>query len=231
MPIKLMFIELNKLIANEEIAITIIRLMMACNDLTLINTCLAKYQDDKTQKNKYINDGACMYFVRLQVGHLHEGLKVIEDLNNSERLKNFVETCSFDAKVAFRNLCKYIPGGQERDKFEKYFGKIRHNLTFHYQESGAWIIKALRERIDKKEQTTAHITFGEVQKTRYGLADQIVDTIVCRNIFGIPYSVANLQKDRKELDEILMLGSRIGRDFVGFGGEFTHNYVEKNLSI
>ena len=224
-----MYLSLNKLIANEEIAVILIRLMMACNDLTLTNTCLTKYQDSNTQKNKYINDGACMYFVRLQIGHLHEGLKVIKEIYDNETLENFVKTCSCDAKIAFKILCKYIPGGKERTKFEKYFGKIRHNLVFHYQESGDWIKKALRERIDKKGQTSARITLGEVQKTRYDIADQVVDTIVCRNIFGIPYTVADLQKDRKELDKILMFGSEIAKNFIGFSGEFLHNYVEKNV--
>lgn len=226
-----MFVDLNKLIGNEEIAATIIRLMMACNDLTLTNTCLAQYRDGITPKNKYINDGACMYFIRLQIGHLHEGLKVIKGIYGNQRLRNFVKTCSPDAKIAFKNLCKYIPGGKERDKFEKYFGKIRHNLTFHYQESGDLIKKALRERIYKKGQMSAPITFGEVKKTRYEIADQIVDTIVCRNIFGIPYTIVDLQKDRKELDKILMFGSEIAINFIGFGGEFMHNYIERNISI
>lgn len=230
MPIKLMYIDLDKLIGNEEIATNIIRLMMACNDLTLTNVCLAKYRDDLTQKNKYINDGACMYFIRLQIGHLHEGLKIIREINSNKRLRSFIDTCSSDAKIAFKNLCKYIPGGKERHKFEGYFGKIRHNLTFHYQESGDLIKRALQERIYKKKQKSAPVTFGEVQETRYQLADQIIDSIVCRNIFGIPYTV-DLQKDRKELDKILLFGSGIARNLIGFGGEFIHNYIERNLSV
>lgn len=226
-----MLIDLNKLIGNKKIAVTIIRLMMACNDLTLINTCLAQYQDSTTSKNKYINDGACMYFVRLQIGHLHEGLKVIKEIYDNQRLRNFVKTCSSDAKIAFKDLCKYVPKGKKRNKFEKYFGKIRHNLIFHYDESGSWIIRALRERIAIKKQKSAPITFGDVQETRYNLADWILDTIVCRNIFGIPYTVVDLQKNRKELDKILMFGSEIVKSFIGFGGEFIHNYTESNISI
>lgn len=225
-----MYVDLDKLVGNEEIASIIIRLMMACNDLTLTNTCLGRYRDDNTQKNKYINDGACMYFIRLQIGHLYEGLKIIKEIYKNKRLKSFVDTCSPDVQTAFKNLCKYIPGGQERKKFEKYFGNIRHNLTFHYHESGVWIKRALRERINKKKQKSAPITLGAVQDTRYQLADQIVDTIVCRNIFGISYDI-DLQSDTKVLDEILLFGSLIARDFVGFTGEFIHNYIENNLSI
>ena len=51
---KIMYIKLNKLSSDEEAAATFVRLMMACNDLTLTNACLAKYQDDNKKQNKYL---------------------------------------------------------------------------------------------------------------------------------------------------------------------------------
>ena len=227
---KIMYINLNKLNFDEEIAATIIRLMMACNDNTLANTCLAIYKDNTTEKNKYINDGACMYFVRQQIGHTHEGLKIIKEISDNPRLKNFVNKCSNDAQQAFQRLCQYILGGKKRHEYEKYFGRIRHNFAFHYHESGDWIKQSLKEKLNIKKQNTAPITLGEVNKTRYNLADQIVDNIVCRKIFGIPYEI-NFEKDRIAVDKILKFGSDIARDLIGFGGEFIHNYSEENLLI
>lgn len=227
---RIMYIDLDKLNYDEKIATTIVRLMMACNDLTLANACYARYQDETNKANKYIKDGACMYFVRLQIGHLHEGLKIIKDIHDNDKLKNFINQCSPDGKSAFKRLCQYMPGGNKRSNFDKYFGVIRHNLVFHYHENGDWIRQALKERIKIKKQKTSPIKFGSIDKIRYQLADRIVDTIVCRNNFGIPYTV-DLQKDRSELDRILDFGARIARDFIRFGGEFIHNYTEKYLSI
>lgn len=225
-----MYIKLDKLASKGETANTVIRLMMACNDLTLTNSCLGRYIDENNMKNKYLNDGACMYFVRLQIGHLHEGLKVIKEISDNKQLNNFVNSCSRDSQAAFKRLCRYIPSGAKRSDFDKYFGRIRHNLVFHYHESGQWIEKALSERINIKKQISSPVDLDEVSKTRYELADQIMDSIVCRNLFEIPYSV-DLIKNREPLDKILDLGAGIARDFVGFGGEFIHNFIERELSI
>ena len=79
----------DTLLARGQSAATVVKLMMACNDLSLANQALADWKKEQPNLRKSRQSGAQMYFVRLQIGHLYEGLKVIEEicavLNNPKR--------------------------------------------------------------------------------------------------------------------------------------------------
>lgn len=203
---------------------------MAFNDLLLANISLSRYQDGKITADKYIKDGATMYFVRLQIGHLHEALKIVKDFKDCSQLHNSISSGNKGVINAYNKLCQYIEEGSNYRDFQKYFGLVRNNLSFHYHDNGKWIKEALKNRIRIKKQATSRITYGELEDTRFELADQIVDSIVCRHIFNIPYEV-DLEKNRKELDRILKLGSDIGRAFLVFVGGFMYHYSDTHLGV
>ncbi len=54
------FVDLSRLLFQKEKASLIIRLMMACNDISLANQCLAKYKKDQGRMRKHIQKGALM---------------------------------------------------------------------------------------------------------------------------------------------------------------------------
>jgi len=62
------FVDLSRLLFQKEKASLIIRLMMACNDISLANQCLGKHKEDQGRMSKHAQQGALMYFVRLQCG-------------------------------------------------------------------------------------------------------------------------------------------------------------------
>lgn len=225
-----LLIDLNKLNRDKEVAALLIRLMMACNDLSLANSCLSKYKRDTGKHKKYVNIGASMYFVRLQIGHLHEGLKIIKDLKRNKTFRDKIRICSQNAKSSFHYLCRLIAGGVDKDKFDKYFKPIRHNLIFHYHESGTWINRALNERIQIKGQKLSKVTFGHVERMRFELADEIIDSIVCRNLFDIPYDV-DFQKDRSQVDEILDFGFSIYKNLLVVFSELIYKFSEDYSAV
>ncbi len=60
--------------------VTVVKLMMACNDLTLANHAQSQWEPPTTAALRYRAQGARQYFVRLQIGHLQEGLVVIKEV-------------------------------------------------------------------------------------------------------------------------------------------------------
>jgi hypothetical protein len=197
--------------------------MMVCNDISVANHCLGMFKesffDDRPSVRKHFAKGAAMYFVRLQCGHLHEALDVVREIKEDQTLFNMTERCSNTAQESFKELTDCLKDGPNRRKFEQYITRIRNNLAFHYcHKKGRKLIdRALSDRAGRIEAKTSTITLGNhLGLWRFELADDIIDSIVCRQIFGVPIS-ADL---RSEVDKILDFGSDLGKALITFGGEF-----------
>ncbi|MEW6616014.1 MAG: hypothetical protein AB1401_11195 [Thermodesulfobacteriota bacterium] len=219
---RIFYIDLEKLNLDEQLATIIPQLMMACNDISLANTCLGKYMNKEVKTTRYIW-GARMYFIRQQIGHIEEGLKIIDEIRKDSRLLLIVNRMSQHGKERFDKLCGCLDG---RDKtWEDYFLKIRHNISFHYNDRNESKLTRnalhdiIKEKKGKKKCTKLKNTVGSVQKMRFQLADEIVYDIVVRKIFGIPYTV-DLEKDQTQAYEFLDFCSDIGKAFINFGAEF-----------
>src|SRR5688572_25065292 len=72
-------------------AATVIKLMMACNDLSLANQALTEWKKEQPPNMKSRQTGAGMYFIRAQFAHLHEGLKVIQKIRDDPILMAVVQ--------------------------------------------------------------------------------------------------------------------------------------------
>lgn len=221
-----LFIDLQRLQASGDSASTIIRLMMACNDIALANQCLKKFKDDQAQIKKHVQRGALMYFVRLQCGHLNEALKIIQEIRDNKKLYNAIERCSQTAKDSFKQVATCLKGGTERKKFEEYVGKIRHTTVFHYDKK--LVEKAITDRDGRRKVNRSKITMGDdISLSRFELADDIVDSIVCRHICKIARD-ADL---RTEIDNIMGWASDKARYLLDFSGEFIYNYIQEHAAI
>ncbi len=166
-----------------------------------------------------------MYFVRLQCGHLNEGLKIIQEINDSTALRQAIERCSQSCKEAFNKLRNCLKGGPENKQFEKYIGRIRHQTIFHYDNN--MVQKALEDRASRQEARVSKVTLGDdISLFRFELSDDITDSIICRQICRIPRT-GDL---RKEIDEIMDWAADIGKSLLDFGGEFIHRYIEDHAA-
>lgn len=218
------YIDFQTLSIRGKSAATVIKLMMACNDLSLANQALTEWKKEQPPNKKSRQTGAGMYFVRTQLAHLNEGLKVISAIRGDPVLMNLVQQCDQQTQSSFRKLEDFLPGGACHREFEELVGKIRHNLTFHYDESGKLIDRALSSLAARVKDRTSSITRGSTAHIWYfKVADSVVNSVVCHQIWGIPTHVdieaeANKRADR--CHEIFLW-------FVDFAGEFIWKYCEK----
>ena len=204
-------------------AVTVIKLMMACNDLTLTNLALGDWKIEARRSRKSRQAGACMYFLRAQIGHLFEGLKVIEEIHTDLTLSKLVSRCSAQAQTACQELQHYVPDGCKRKRFEQLAGKIRHSLAFHYDESGKLIKRAIDDRAARPEARTSLITRANVTHLwHFKVADAVVDSIVVRQLWKIPRELDLHTEADRTAEEV----HRVFLFFLDFAGEFIWKYCE-----
>jgi hypothetical protein len=132
--------------------------------------------------------------------------------------------CDARTQESFHNLERVLPQGTERKKLEKLVGRIRHNLAFHYDKSGKHIEKAITDRASRTQTQYSSITRGSTAHLwRFEVADDIVDSIVVRQLWSIPK-----QSDtRIEADSITCYVYQITLSFLNFAGEFIWKYLSR----
>jgi hypothetical protein len=163
-----------------------------------------------------------VYFVRTQISHLYEGLKVIAELRQDPDLLKIVEICDSHTQLCFHELEQYVQAGPKKQRFDKLAGRIRHNLGFHYDESGKLIMKAILDRAARPDARVSLITRGDnINLWHSKVADDVVDSIVVRYIWDIPRG-ADL---RLHADAIADEVHKILCQFLDFSGEFIWKYL------
>lgn len=213
-------IDLKNIDAESESLIIIIQLMMACNDLKRANHAHSYYKKNESSEKQ----GQSMYFSKLELGHLFEGLKVIEKINGDSSLVQTLEECDDQTKESFNFLKNFLPGGSKRKDLMQWVGKVRHNLTFHYSGCNKLINNALEKRKKGTGSSTSSVTRGSIKDLwHFKLADDLLDSIVCREIWKIPDNKNIGEEAEKILKEI----HAIVLKFADFSGEFIWNYFEK----
>jgi hypothetical protein len=215
-------IDFQLLKARAPSAATVVKLMMACNDLSLANQALTEWKNEQSPSKQSRRIGACIYFVRLELAHLNEGLKVIKAIRDDPSLLALVRQCDQETQSSFRKLEDFLPSGVFRQEFETLIGRIRNNVTFHYDESGTLVDRAVSALAAKNR--TSSVTRGSTAHVWYfKLADSIVNDIVCHQIWGISRTAANvdLEADLKA-DRV----HQIFLWFVDFAGEFIWKYCK-----
>ncbi|MCX7143738.1 MAG: hypothetical protein NT123_22380 [Proteobacteria bacterium] len=214
-------VNFEQLESRGQSAATVIKLMMACNDLQLANESLSEWKKEQSMARKPRQSGAGMYFVRLQIAHLFEGLKVIAEIKNDPALLSLVRQTDAQTQQSFANLEQFLPGGAQRARMEKLMGRIRSNLTFHYEASGRLLERAIADRAARPEARLSSVTRGSTAYLwHFKAADDIVDSVVVRQIWGIPRSAdVRLEADKvaDELHQVFLW-------FVDFAGEFIWKY-------
>jgi len=201
-----------------------LRLMMAANDIALANWGLTEFKKPQPRLSRHMQNGACLYFVRLQCGHLSEALKLVAELNNDPNSKARIEHCNKTAKQAYLTLNGCLPGGVDHDRFTKWVERIRHNVTFHYDPRSAQ--RALARLAAQR--TTGSVTLGtRMGLWRFNLADIVTDSIICRQILEIPAD-ADL---RAEADKMAVFGGQVCVSFLEFAGNYALQFVRDHALI
>lgn len=212
--------------AAKHGAATIVKLMMACNDLSLANNSMARWKDEQSPARSHRKHGARIYFMRLQISHLVEALKIIDEITSDPILVALVECCDRQTQLAFAQLREFRKGGGKHSEFVQSAELIRHNLGFHYEQSAKLISTALSKRVKKYGDSPSTLTRGsEMMQWNFQLADEVHDRIVVREIWKIPEEASN-DELRQKADDKAMWIHNVMLTFVDFAAEFVWKFSE-----
>lgn len=218
------YISFGELKRRRPSAITVVQLMMACNDISIANQALSEWKEEQPRNRKSRQIGAGMYHIRTQLSHLHEGLKIVEKIRDDKSLMAHLESCDQNTQRSFQNLLPYVRDGSSRQEFEQLVGRVRHNLTFHYDESGKLIDKAICERAERQETRRSSITAGSSGPLWYfRVADDVVNSVVVRHIWKISSSADARVEADKNADRV----HQFVLWFLSFSHEFIWQYCRK----
>lgn len=195
--------------------------MMAVNDCAIANDALISWKAEDANRRRSRKKAAGQYFVRLQFAHLHEGLTAVEALLQDAQLRAFLEGCDYRTRECMDRLRVYLKGGAEYNRFEAISSKLRNNVVFHYHEGKRvdWIAHAL---------AALEPGFGGVQigtepvLNHFGLADDVVEEIVLREIWGVPPGPTQ----PADADAVAMYCDNVFKVFAEFAIYFAWEYCE-----
>lgn len=217
------YVNFQTLQARGPSANTVIKLMMACNDLSLANQSLSNWKNELSSNKKSQRRGAGMYFVRTQIAHLYEALYVVEEIKRAPILMETVLRCDSQTQKSFEELGQFLPNAPKRAEIEKLVDPVRNRLTFHYNNCGNLIEKEVSNQAGESGARMSSVTRGNTAHLwHFKIADDIVDDIVVHQFWGISRD-ANSQN---EADKVVDRVHQIFVWFMDFSGEFIWMYCD-----
>ncbi len=201
-----------------DLAPLLVRLMMTTNDLSNADFGLAYWHQDQPGDRQHRVQGSKSYFVRLQIAHIFEGLKVITKIKDTPAFMAKVEQCDALTKGAFRRLVAVI--GTKEYKTMK---RIRNAITFHYENDA--IKDALQRQSEKFPDFAMPLSIGSRTLDWYfEPGDRIADSIIVRDAIGLPGG----GDIGAEVDKVAARLQEIGEDLALFAGYFVNRYCTKS---
>jgi len=220
-----LYVNLDRLASSPEDSSVVLRLMMACNDLTMANAKFGETQKGRARIEDDVEWAATVYFLRLQIGHLNETLHIIENLRGRSDLFALVDRCSQQAQEAFAKLTACLKGGRDFKTYESQMMRIRNTASFHYDDKV--VRRALKSRVKTGTKRQSVTVSNDVRRVRFGVADAVVDTIFDHLWMSGGRDID--QKDQK-LDAALGFGEGLFRACLEFSQEFIMRYVRMNCA-
>jgi len=206
----------SRLAADPEIAAVVLRLMMAMNDIGVANDALQEWDQTKDRKKKGRQNGGKLYFGRMQMAHVHEGLLIVDDISKSATLKVAVDRCKPQTRKSFDEVAKFL-----KSPDFKILVRIRNNASFHYDRKLA--VRALQQIATKFPYDVSPVSLGhETLDWYFELGDKVVDRMVVRDIFKVDEKVGM----RAAIDAVLSRLHVMAAAFSDFAGYFIRHYAK-----
>jgi hypothetical protein len=194
----------------------LIRLMLAVNDISLAADADDFWAETTEQRRARRKQRARMYFIRLIMSHVHEGLNVIDDINRSPDLRAAVERCDARTRENFGKLVAILTS-RERGQLSRY----RTKTTFHYDKEvpGQHLQKVVAH---DRDATWSYSVGSTPLDWHFELGDAVMDRMVVRFVLGAdePRSPAR----SKKIEEIATRLDEVGFMFTDFATSFIERF-------
>jgi hypothetical protein len=203
------FARLDAIASKCEFGSVLIRLMMVINDMSLSMDAQRRWAENAGKERQHRERGAKIYFVRLQISHIYEAMKIIEEIRKSTTLMKAVDRSGRRTRKAFDALVTFIGSPQ----FKDVMGRMRNKLTFHYDPK--IVESALVSLVAKHPDASGSMSLGDEPHNWYfEPGDMVGDRPAVREIFKVPEGADVVA----ETDKIVMELHHVIEIFGGFAG-------------
>jgi len=201
----------------REMSGVLLRLMQAVNDISLAADANDMWAETTEQNRAYRRGAARMYFIRVLMSHLHEALKIVDEINKDTDLRAAADRCDARTQANFATLVTMLNSRERGQLF-----RFRTKTTFHYDP--AVLAGQLEAVITQDPDAIWSCSVGSTPLDwHYELADAVMDRTVVRFVFGAdeprsPERFEKIEKFATRLDEIATMFT-----------DFASNFVERRL--
>jgi hypothetical protein len=190
--------------------------MIAINDIAMVADANDRWEAEANPKRKLRQNAARLYFARVLLSHVHEALKMVEEISKSATLRAAVDQCDRHTVAEFEEL-EAILNSPER----AIFNVIRSRMTFHYD-------------LQLPKQTTQEIADAEPDRPwsysmghepldwHFELGDAIIDRMIIRRGLGLNFPRSSRRTSRTA--QIAGRLQEISRKFTSFAGHFVRRH-------
>jgi hypothetical protein len=197
----------------------LIRLMLAINDIALAADANDAWAETTEHPRAHLKGRARRYFVRLIMSHVHEALKIIDEISRSPDLIAIVDQSDAHTRENFKKLIAIL-NSPERGRLSRF----RSNATFHYDKKVA--AEHLQRVVGQDPAAPWGYSVGSTPVDwNFELGDAVMAHMVVKFVLGAdePRSPARAKKVAEistRLDQIAMM-------FTGFAKSF----IERSLML
>jgi hypothetical protein len=198
---------------HSELTDVLIRLMLSVNDIALASDANDEWASATAERRVYRKAAARMYFIRVLMGHVYEGLTIIEHISRVSDLRAAVDRCDAQTVEAFQSLDDFV-----RSPEMKILDRFRNRAAFHYD-------RQLPERhvreiaLQSPDAIWSYSMGSEPLDWRFELAEAVMDRIVIREVFGLneprgPERTRKTEEIATRIQEISILFTNFAAHFV-----------------
>ena len=207
----------RKIASQGELKSLLLRLMLVNNDIAVLTDTIDEWLVTEDPKKAPRKRPASFYFIRVLLGHVHEALEIIREIDASPDLTQAVDACGNPAVEAFHEVNSYRKLEENRNRL----AKMRNCAAFHY--NAKLPLRALDE-IEKvaPDYCWSYSMGDKALDWRFELGEEVMAWIVTREVYGLselrsPEGTAKLEKMASEQQ-------RIARKFTAFAAHFVRHY-------
>jgi hypothetical protein len=219
----------------------LVRLMMVLQDFGFAKSGHAS--DRKSPKKKRLGDvrrAAGRYFLRLQISHCQEGLKIIREIKNDDALQGLLLSCDKPTKNAYAELEAFLD-----TPVHELMETIRNKVGFHYdptmvRDSIRRIERRRLRQVGKRKgglpdtrrpiDVVRFSTAADMHKSQYVPWEMVENDIVMHDIFGLAESDTHAGDKALDAaaDEIVVRLHEVQRIFSFFAINFIMRHARSS---
>ena len=207
------YVTTEKLTGDPKWAPTLVRLIIAMNDVSTASYSIDQWADAKERKFQERKVGASLYFARMLLSHIYEALQIVAEISKDPSMRDDVEASDAGTFAAFVELEAFCDNKNEM----LMLVRLRNNAGFHYDKKLPG--RVLKELDVENPGHGSMMSLGhQALDCYFKVGDEVIDRLIVRKVL-----TPDMPRSAERRDLVMKISSKhqaIARLFTDFAGNF-----------